>query len=49
MKETERKLAEAREREKRQFEECERANQKKIQALTEALKKRESDIESLRL
>jgi hypothetical protein len=48
VKETERKLAEARERERRQFEDVERSNAKKIQALTDALRKREMDIEGLR-
>ena len=44
----ERKLAETRDREKRQFDEVERANQKKIQALNESLAKKEAEIEGLK-
>ena len=48
LKEMERKLAETRDREKRQFDEVERANQKKIQALNESLAKKEAEIEGLK-
>lgn len=41
LKEMERKLQETREREKRQFDDVERHNQKKIQALNESLARKE--------
>jgi hypothetical protein len=41
-------LADQRDREKRAFEEQERYNQRRIQQLNDALRKRESDIEAAR-
>jgi ribosomal protein L32E len=48
VREAERKLLDVREREKRHFEEQERANQKKIAQMQEALRKREGEIETMR-
>ena len=44
----ERKLADTRDREKKQFEEMERGNQKKIMSLNESLQKKEQEIENLK-
>jgi hypothetical protein len=44
----ERKLQDTRDREKRQFDDLERTNQKKIQALNESLARKEQDIENLK-
>ena len=44
----ERKLTETRDREKKQFEDQERANQKKITVLNESLTRKEQEIETLK-
>ena len=44
----ERKLADTRDKEKKQFEEMERGNSKKIQALNESLQRKEQEVENLK-
>lgn len=44
----ERKLSDTRDREKKQFDEMERGNQKKIQALNESLNRKEQEIDNLK-
>ena len=48
LKDMERKLQETRDREKRSFDDLERQNQKKIQALNESLARKEQEIENLK-
>ena len=48
LKEMERKLAETTDKEKKQFEEMEKSNAKKIQALNESLSRKEQEVENLK-
>lgn len=48
LKEMERKLADTRDKEKKQFEEMEKSNAKKIQALNESLSRKEQEVENLK-
>ena len=48
LRDMERKLAETRDKEKKQFEEVEKTNGRKIQGLSEALGRKEQEIEGLK-
>ena len=48
LKEMERKLAETRDKEKKQFEDMERNNSKKIAALNESLQRKENEVDGLK-
>ena len=48
LKEMERKLADTRDKEKKQFEDMERNNSKKIAALNESLQRKEHEVDNLK-